>query len=664
MIAELGHFALILALCMAIIQSVYPLAGAARGNYLWMSLAKPAARGQLVFLLIAFAVLTYAFITNDFTVAYVANNSNSQLPLVYRISAVWGAHEGSLLLWVLVLGCWTFAVTIFSRSLSEEFRARVIGVMGLISIGFLLFLLLTSNPFNRYFPSPEDGSDLNPLLQDPGLIIHPPLLYIGYVGFSVVFAFAIAALLGGKLDSSWARWSRPWTTVAWLFLTLGIALGSWWAYYELGWGGWWFWDPVENASFMPWLVGTALIHSLAATEKRGVFKNWTVLLAICAFSLSLLGTFLVRSGVLTSVHAFATDPARGLFILVLLGLVIGGSLILYAWRAPGMLSSSKFDLVSRETFLLANSVLLTVAMASVLMGTIYPLIVEALGFDKLSVGVPYFNAVFVPLMIPVTIVLGLGVLTHWRTDKWRRVWQQLWFIATGSIVLGTLLIVMLADAVKFQAVLAVVLSIWIIWTTLYSLYQRLRSDGQKWYALHRIPSSFSGMCLAHIGFAVSILGICLTSHYSAETHTRMSPGDRAELAGFTFMLDSIEEIEGPNYTGYEGSASVYKNGNRLVTTVHSQKRVYTVTNMPMTEAGIDAGLFRDLYISLGEPLNNGDWSVRLYYRPFVRWMWLGAVFMALGGVMAAADRRYRVAGRKQQQAHEAVHLDNGVTSAS
>ena len=641
MIPELGHFCLILALCMALVQSIYPLAGAARNKPAWIALARPAARGQLAFLLLAFAALTYAFVSNDFSVAYVANNSNSQLPVIYRISAVWGAHEGSLLLWALILGCWTFAVTVYSRNLGEAFTGRVIGVMGLISVGFLLFLLLTSNPFNRYFPAPDDGADLNPLLQDPGLIIHPPMLYVGYVGFSVVFAFAIAALLDGKLDSAWARWSRPWTTVAWLFLTLGIALGSWWAYYELGWGGWWFWDPVENASFMPWLAGTALIHSLAATEKRGVFKNWTVLLAICTFSLSLLGTFLVRSGVLTSVHAFAADPARGIFILVLLGIVIGGSLILYAWRAPGMMSSSKFDLISRETLLLVNSTLLSVAMASVLLGTIYPLIVEAFGFEKLSVGQPYFNAVFVPLMIPVTLALGVGVLSYWRTDNGVRLWLQLRYIALGSVLLGTLLILMLADTIKIQTILALILSIWILWTTLYSLFLRIRNEGGGWSALFRLPGCVTGMSLAHVGFAISIIGICLTSHYSQELHKRMGEGDAIELAGYEFRLDSIAEIEGPNYRGYGATASVSR-GGRPVTTLHSEKRVYTVRNMPMTEAGIDAGLFRDLYISLGEPLDDNDWSVRLYYRPFVRWMWMGAIFMAAGGLLAATDRRYRI----------------------
>jgi cytochrome c-type biogenesis protein CcmF len=645
MIPELGHFALILALSMAVIQSIFPLAGAVRGNLYWLSLARPAARGQFVFLAIAFAALVYAFIANDFTVAYVANNSNTQLPTAYRISAVWGAHEGSLLLWVFIMSAWTVAVTFFSKNLTEVFRARVIGIMGLCSVGFLLFLILTSNPFNRFFPSPVDGADLNPLLQDPGLIIHPPMLYVGYVGFSVVFAFAIAALLGKQLDSSWARWSRPWTTMAWVFLTLGIALGSWWAYYELGWGGWWFWDPVENASFMPWLAGTALIHSMAATEKRGVFKNWTVLLAICAFSLSLLGTFLVRSGVLTSVHAFASDPARGIFILVLLTIVIGGSLLLYAIRAPGTLSGGRFELFSRETFLLINSVLLSVALASILLGTLYPLIAEALGMGKLSVGAPYFNAVFIPLMTPVAIVLGFGVLTRWRTDDFKRVWERMKMILTGSIIIGVGAISMLADTIKFQTIFGVSLAIWIVWTTLYAMHDRLRHQKYKWFAVYKLPSSFIGMCFAHIGFAITITGVCLTSHYSIELHERMGEGDSIDMSGYTFTLDELRDLKGPNYNGMEAVFEISRNG-KVVASLNSQKRIYTVRNMPMTEAGIDGSLFRDLYVSMGEPLDNGDWSVRLYYRPFVRWLWFGAIFMGVGGIFAAFDKRYRIKSRQ------------------
>jgi cytochrome c-type biogenesis protein CcmF len=645
MIPELGHFALILALCVAVIQAILPIVGAAKGNPTWMSVARPAARMQAALVALAFACLTWSFIDNDFTVSYVASNSNSMLPLMYRISAVWGAHEGSLLLWALILCFWTVAVTLFSRNLPEVFISRVVSVLGLISIGFLLFMLFTSNPFVRFFPGPEDGADLNPLLQDPGLIIHPPMLYTGYVGFSVAFGFAIAALLGGDLDIVWARWSRPWTIVAWSFLTIGIALGSWWAYYELGWGGWWFWDPVENASFMPWLVGTALIHSLAATEKRNVFKNWTVLLAICAFSLSLLGTFLVRSGVITSVHAFATDPTRGVFILVLLGFVIGGSLSLYALRVSKLQSSNTYALLSRETLLLINSVLLSIATAAVLLGTIYPLIVEALGMGKLSVGMPYFNAVFVPLMVPVAIAIAIGMIARWRSDELIRLWHSLKLVLIACLIIGVLLVVMLADLIHLNAVVGVILGLWVIMATVATLRERTRNSVNLVVGLKSLPAGYNGMSLAHIGFGFCIIGITITSQYSSEIHSRMGAGDIVELSGYTFTLDTIREVSGPNYQATEGVFSVTK-GEKNVTTLNSQKRYYPVAGATMTEAGIAGGLFRDLYISLGEQLEDNDWSVRIYHRPMVRWIWLGALFMAVGGVVAAMDRRYRY-GRKQ-----------------
>lgn len=639
MITELGHFALVMALCMAIFQSVFPIAGAARNNAIWMSIARPAARVQLVFLVIAFFALAYAFITNDFSVTYVARNSNSLLPLVYRICAVWGGHEGSLLLWVLILGIWTVAVTIFSRNLPEPFVARVLGVMGLVSVGFILFMLFTSNPFDREMFPPANGADLNPLLQDPGMIIHPPMLYTGYVGFSVAFGFAIAALLGGKLDMTWARWSRPWTVLAWIFLTLGIALGSWWAYYELGWGGWWFWDPVENASFMPWLVGTALIHSLAATEKRGVFKNWTVLLAICAFSLSLLGTFLVRSGVLNSVHAFATDPARGVFILAFLAVVIGGSLTLYAWRAPGTFIKSSYSLTSRETFLLANSALLTVAMGTVLLGTLYPLVIEVFG-GKVSVGAPYFNSVFVPIMALLVIVLGIGVHARWRSDKWSRLWQHLRFALLGCVTLTVLTAAMLGTD-GIATVLGVLFAGWILLSTVSLVRARIRHQTSIARGIASIPRGFYGMCLAHIGLAVTIIGIAVSSNYSNDLHTGMAPGDEEVLAGYTFRLEEMRTVRGANYTATEAEIHVLRQGGKPEAVLHSQKRIYNVRDMAMTEAGIDGNLFRDLYVSLGEPLGNGRWSLRLYHKPFVRWIWLGALFMAFGGLLAVTDRRYR-----------------------
>ena len=661
MIPELGHFALILALFLAMVQTIIPLIGAARGNLTWMAMARPAARAQFVFVLLAFMLLMYSFVLNDFSVLYVATNSNSKLPTIYRMSAVWGAHEGSLLLWALILCIWTVAVSIFSRNLPEVFVARVLAIMGAISIGFISFMLLTSNPFERLLRIPIDGNDLNPLLQDPGLIIHPPVLYIGYVGFSVAFGFAIAALLEGRLDAAWARWSRPWTVAAWMFLTLGIALGSWWAYYELGWGGWWFWDPVENASFMPWLVGTALIHSLAATEKRGVFKNWTVLLAICAFSLSLLGTFLVRSGVLTSVHAFASDPSRGVYILGFLAIVIGGSLSLYAWRAPGTMQGGSFKPASRETFLLINSILLSVAMASVLLGTLYPLINEALGLGKLSVGAPYFNSVFVPLMSPLCIVIGIGALTRWRSDSMTRVWQHLRYVLFGSIIVGTLIVVMLTRTALLQTILGVTVALWIICSTLLVLLTRLKVSKNSNAALRSMPSGFLGMCLAHIGFAITIIGISITSYHSSELHKRMGASDNVEFAGYNFVLESIQQRQGPNYRAIEASFDVYKESIQITTLV-TQKRTYNAGGQTMTEAGIDAGLFRDLYVSLGEPLGDGDWSVRLFYRPFVRWLWLGAIFMALGGLLAILDVRYRQRVRSKKVKHDQAAIPDGVAT--
>jgi cytochrome c-type biogenesis protein CcmF len=637
-IPELGQFALVTALCLALVQGTLPLAGAAAGNLRWMELGRSAARAQCAFLIIAFVALSWSFAHNDFSVLYVSQNSNSALPLHYRLSAVWGAHEGSLLLWSLILGIWTTAVSFLCGNLPRALAARVLGVMGLVSSGFLLFLLMTSNPFTRQFPAPADGGDLNPLLQDPGLIIHPPMLYAGYVGFSVAFAFAIAALLEGRLDPAWARWTRPWTTAAWIFLTLGIALGSWWAYYELGWGGWWFWDPVENASFMPWLLGTALIHSLAATEKRGVFRHWTVLLAICAFALSLLGTFLVRSGVLTSVHAFANDPARGVFILALLGVVIGGSLVLYAVRAPGAFGGAGYAPVSRETFLLTNSALLAVAAASILLGTLYPLAIDVMG-GKLSVGPPYFNSVFVPLMVPLLAVLGLGVTSRWRRDEPRRIWQNIRYILLAAAVLGTGTLLMLTDSAGVRMALAVVLAAWIIATTLASLRGWLHAQGTAGRALP--PRAQIGMSLAHVGLAVTILGIAASSQYSVDLHRRMSIGDSYTLSGYRFELGGLRELEGPNYRATQATFNIFR-GDRRVDVLHSQKRFYNVRGMVMTEAGIDAGLFRDLYVSLGEPLDGGDWSVRLHVKPLVRWIWLGALLMAIGGLTAVSDRRYRV----------------------
>ncbi|KGK83722.1 MULTISPECIES: heme lyase CcmF/NrfE family subunit [Pseudomonas] len=640
MIPELGHLAMILALCLACVQGTLPLIGAWRGDRQWMSLAQPAAWGQFAFLAFAFVCLTYAFMVDDFSVSYVAQNSNSALPWYYKFSAVWGAHEGSLLLWAFILSAWTFAVSVFSRQLPEEMLARVLGVMGLISIGFLLFLIVTSNPFDRLLPqSPTDGRDLNPLLQDFGLVVHPPMLYMGYVGFSVAFAFAIAALLGGRLDAAWARWSRPWTLVAWAFLGIGIALGSWWAYYELGWGGWWFWDPVENASFMPWLVGTALIHSLAVTEKRGVFKSWTVLLAIAAFSLSLLGTFLVRSGVLTSVHAFATDPERGVFILVFLLLVVGGSLTLFALRAPVVKSQVGFGLWSRETLLLINNLLLVVATAMILLGTLYPLLLDALSGAKLSVGPPYFNAMFVPLMAALLLALAVGILVRWKDTPLRWLLGMLTPVLIASAVLGGLGALAFGDF--HWAVLAVsFLAAWVVLASVRDLLDKTRHKGLL-NGMRSLAPSYWGMHLAHIGLVMCALGVVLTSQQSAERDLRLAPGESLELGGYQFVFEGAQHHEGPNYTSDRATIRVL-DGDRQIAVLHPEKRLYTVQQMPMTEAGIDAGFTRDLYVALGEPLGDGAWAVRVHIKPFVRWIWLGGLMMAFGGMLAASDRRYRV----------------------
>ena len=644
MIPEIGHFALILALCLAFVQTLVPILGAQTNTAQWMAVAKPAARGQLLFIAVAYVCLTYSFISNDFSVLYVANNSNTALPLHYKISAVWGAHEGSLLLWVLMLGFWTVAVTIFSSSLPRDMVARVLGVMGFVSVGFLLFTLLTSNPFERIFPSPVEGRDLNPLLQDPGLVMHPPMLYMGYVGFSVAFAFAIAALLGGKLDSVWARWSRPWVIYAWVSLTIGITLGSWWAYHELGWGGWWFWDPVENASFMPWLVGTALVHSLAVTDKRSSLKNWTVLLAILAFSLSLLGTFLVRSGVLVSVHAFATDPARGLYILIFLAVVIGGSLSLYALRAPSIKSSGQFEIFSRETALLINNVLLLVAMLTILVGTLYPLFVSALNLPSLSVGKPYFDLVFSALTLPLVLVIGIGPFMRWKSTPVRQVFRRLFKIAAIGLVAGLVLPVMVAGKSTILVTLGTALGAWSIASAGYHLFKNVRQTGRGAHLLHRlgkIPHATWGMSVAHLGVGVFVLGVTFVSAFEQVRELPMQVGQKAELSGYVFQLDGVQDVQGPNYLSKQASVRVFKNGEPVALLL-PEKRTYLVQQDPMTEAGIDSGFLRDVYVALGEQVGDQTWGMRLYYKPFVQWIWLGATLMAFGGILAALDRRYRL----------------------
>lgn len=649
MIPEIGHFALIMALVMAIVQSVFPLIGAQTGNRTLMGLAVPAARAQLLFMVVSFGCLVAAFVGDDFSVFYVAQNGNTATPLIYKITAVWGAHEGSLLLWALTLSLWMGAVTLTSSRLPREMAARVLGVMGLISIGFILFMLFTSNPFDRIVPAPLEGRDLNPLLQDLGLAIHPPMLYMGYVGLVVPFAFAIAAMLGGQLDAAWARWSRPWTTVAWLFLSGGITLGSWWAYYELGWGGWWFWDPVENASFMPWLVATALMHSLAVTEKRGAFKAWTVLLAIFAFSLSLLGTFLVRSGVLTSVHSFAADPERGLFILIFLLITVGGALALYTLRAAEVKSDVRFELVSREFGLLINNLFLVVISAMVLLGTLAPLLVDALNFllpslqiGKLSVGFPWFNFMFVVFAVPLGLMIGFGVTARWKHDDAGRLLRLLRLPAVVAVVLALAVPALFLPEYYWKASLGLLVAFWVLGVTVQAVRERL-SDGRS---VASVPRGFWGMTLGHIGIAVFAVGVTLTSLYSTEKDIRLAPGDRYEMAGYEFAFHGVEGRDGPNYHADRGHVTVTEN-DKLVAEMWPEKRVYRAQPMPMTEAAIDAGIFRDLFVALGEPLgNDGAWALRVYHKPFVRWIWLGGVLMVLAGLVSATDPRYRLQARR------------------
>ncbi|MDG1942848.1 MAG: heme lyase CcmF/NrfE family subunit [Halioglobus sp.] len=641
MIPEIGHFALIISLCLAVILTLVPAWGAWRGNSVAMALAPSLSVGLLVFVGISFACLSTAFLQDDFSVKLVASHSNSLLPPIYKFAAVWGNHEGSLLLWLLILSVWTAAVAVFSSQLPLLVLSRVLSVMGGIGVGFLAFSLFTSNPFARLLPgTPVDGSDLNPLLQDPGLIIHPPLLYMGYVGFSVAFAFAIAALMGGRLDASWARWSRPWTNIAWAFLSLGIMLGSWWAYYELGWGGWWFWDPVENASFMPWLAGTALIHSLAATEKRGLFKSWTVLLAIFAFSLSLLGTFLVRSGVLTSVHAFATDPARGLFILIFLAIVVGGSLTLYAFRAPAVSSRVSFGWVSRESLLLWNNVVFLVATITVLFGTLFPLLVDALGQGKISVGPPYFNAVFVPLMALLVPFMGAGPISRWKRDTLSRWRGELVIPAAVAVVCGFTLPLLQAPY-NIWVALAVLMSSWLFIGLARDVLQKVRTPAGPLRGWRRLTPGYCGMVIAHLGFAACVTGVVATSQYSVEHDLKMRPGDVRDLAGYDFRFIDVMQVDGPNFVAEEARFEVTRDGVP-VAIMMPQKRRYLASGSVMTEAAIDAGLFRDLYVAMGEPVGSGGaWAMRLHYKPMVRWMWLGAILMAAGALTAALDKRYR-----------------------
>ena len=633
MISELGHFALILAFCLALPQAFFGLVGAATRKPHWMRVTNGAVAGHFVFAAVAFACLSYSFYINDFSVLYVAQNSNSALPTFYRFAAVWGAHEGSLVLWLLVQAIWTLSVAAFSRNMPQVMTSRVLGVLGVISAGFALFILTTSNPFERLWPAAVDGRDLNPLLQDPGLAIHPPMLYTGYVGMSVPFAFAVAAMLEGRLDSIWARWVRPWANIAWMFLTIGIALGSWWAYYELGWGGWWFWDPVENASFMPWLIATALIHSLAVTEKRGLFKSWTLLLSITGFSLSLLGTFLVRSGVIESVHAFASDPSRGMFILAFLGSCVGIALGLYAWRAPQFRSQAGFAPISRESFLLFNNVLLVAATGLILVGTLYPMFLDAFGLPKISVGPPYFAIAFLIPMLPLAFLLAPGMHASWKRASFERTKGLLLALFVVALVLGAAIPIVSYGWRSILSTVGIVVAFWITFSSLIEPVERLRKG-------HSLSASIVGMSVAHLGLAFFILGATIVESYKQEADLSLAPGQSAEHAGFVFTMNSIREVQGPNYRAIESEVVVTRDGKQ-VAIVHPQKRVYRVQQNAMTEAGIDGAWNRDLFVAMGEPLGNGAWSLRLQYKPMVRFIWFGAFVAALGGLIAACDRRYR-----------------------
>ena len=641
MIAELGNYTLALSLAIAVLLAIFPLWGAEKGNVQFMALARPMTYGLFLILSVSFGALFYVFAINDFSVQYVVNNSNTTLPIYYRLSAVWGSHEGSLLLWIWLLSLWSAAVALFSKRLPQEAVARVLGIMGIISVGFLLFVLFTSNPFTRTFPDfPVDGKELNPLLQDIGLIFHPPLLYMGYVGFSVAFAFSIASLMTGKLDTAWARWSRPWTMAAWVFLTLGIVLGSWWAYYELGWGGWWFWDPVENASFMPWLAGTALLHSLAVTEKRGSFKAWTVLLAILAFSLCLLGTFLVRSGILVSVHAFASDPTRGLYVLAYLIVVIGGSLTLYAYKGSQIRSRDNAERYSRESLLLLNNILLMTALCVVLLGTLLPLVHKQLGLGSISIGAPFFDQMFLIIMTPFALLIGIGPLVKWRRDQFSAIRTPVIASVIIMLIAGFALPYLLQDKLTVSAVLGTMMTVIIVLLSLYEMHQRATYRDTFWRGISKLSRSHWGMILAHLGVAMTVWGIAFSQNYSIERDVRMNVGDTVQIAGYDFTFKGISDANGPNYVGGKAQIDISRDGKHE-TTLYAEKRLYTVSKMPMTEAAIDWGFSRDLYAALGEKLDNNAWALRLYYKPFIRWIWLGGLFMALGGVLCMFDRRYR-----------------------
>ncbi|MFG6667252.1 heme lyase CcmF/NrfE family subunit [Halomonas sp. HNIBRBA4712] len=653
MIPEVGHFALILALLLAVVQASLPLAGSLGRRPLWMAFGAPMAAGQFLFLGAAYLCLTASYLLDDFSVANVANNSNSLLPWYYKASAVWGNHEGSVLLWSLMLSGWGFAASRFSRALPRDMVARVQSVMGMVSVGFLLFILFTSNPFERLLPNvPGDGADLNPLLQDFGLVIHPPMLYMGYVGFSVVFAFAIAALMGGRLDAAWTRWARPWANIAWAFLTVGIALGSWWAYYELGWGGWWFWDPVENASLLPWLTGTALLHSLAVTEKRGSFKSWTVLLAISTFALSLMGTFLVRSGVLTSVHAFANDPSRGFFILVLLSVTVTLSLLLFALRAPRVSHRVGFGWLSRDSLLLVNNFLLVIMTVTVLLGTVYPLILDSLNLGKISVGPPYFNALFVPLTVVMCLFMGIGPLARWKRTDARTLTRRLWLAGLAALVIGAVAPLLYAGTWNLWVSLGLVTALWIVLPLARDVIDTCRQASSVKRGLGKLSLAYWGMVLGHVGLAVTIVGVTVVSNYNVERNVRMAPNTTVEVAGYQFTMRELTSRRGPNFLADTSIVEVRKGDDGRAFVMRPEKRLYIATGMPMTQVALRPGLFRDLYVAMGEDLDDGSYAMRVQYKPFVRWLWLGALLMALGAVLAVIDRRYRRAPARPRLSEE------------
>ena len=642
MIAELGNYALALALALSVFLAVLPLIGAEKANVKLMALARPLTWSMFLALSLSFGALFYLFAVNDFSVQYVVNNSNSLLPLQYRLSAVWGSHEGSLLLWIWLLSLWAVGVATFTRKMPEEAVARVLSVMGLVSIGFLVFIIFSSNPFVRTFPDfPADGRELNPMLQDVGLIFHPPLLYMGYVGFSVAFAFAIASLMSGRLDTAWARWSRPWTMAAWVFLTLGIILGSWWAYYELGWGGWWFWDPVENASLMPWLAGTALIHSLSVTEKRSTFKAWTVLLAILAFSLCLLGTFLVRSGILVSVHAFASDPTRGLYILAYLVLVIGGSLLLYAFQGNKIKSLDNYQRYSRESLLLLNNIMLMAFLSVVFLGTILPLIHKQIGLGSISIGAPFFDQMFLILMVPFSLLLGIGPLVKWRRDQVSAIRTPVIISLIMMVALGFGLPYLVGDRLTVTAVLGVMMAAIIVILSLYEMHTRATHRHSFLTGIFKLSRSHWGMTLAHLGVAMTVFGIAMSQNFSIEKDVRMREGDSVQILDYQFTFKGLKITDGANYQGGTADIAITKNG-KPEATLHAEKRFYNVSKMGMTEAAIDWGFSRDLYAALGEQLEDGSWGLRLYYKPFIRWIWFGGLFMAIGGLLCMLDKRYRI----------------------